>query len=129
MKKILKNKAIALMLLTSCACAQSVEVRNDTQAPIRVFLRAHDKGKVYQKYDVSAGETSRLEVDRYTLGMTANEHYYDLIASKNLKDDINPDWRLLAGGCGKLHANQDITVVIMESIAGLKTSCRVVKAK
>lgn len=129
MTKNLTNKAIAFLLLTSCACAQSVEVRNDTQAPIRVFLRAHDKGAVFQKYDVSAGETSRLEVDRYTLGMTANEYYYDLIASKNLKDDINPDWRLLAGGCGKLHANQDITVVINESVGGLKTSCRVVRVK
>lgn len=127
MKKTLKIAAFICAVCSSCAYAGSIEIKNETDSPVQIFLRAHNAGKPYQTTIVPRHESVSLTIDRNQLGLTEDRYHYDLIASTSLESNIEPDWRLLAAECDNLSSANEETVVIEEKIGGLKTNCRVIK--
>ncbi|MBL8677459.1 MAG: hypothetical protein JNJ47_08630 [Alphaproteobacteria bacterium] len=127
MKNILKIVAFTYVACSSCAYAGSLEIKNETDSPVQIFLRAHNIGKPYQTTIVPKHQSVSLKIDRNQLGLTESRYHYDLIASTNLDSTIEPDWRLLAAECDNLSSANEETVVIEAKMGGLKTSCRVIK--
>ncbi|MBS0271617.1 MAG: hypothetical protein JSR85_03090 [Proteobacteria bacterium] len=120
------TKSLIYILFSSCVYAGTVEIKNETDSDIIVFLRAHNQGTPYQRTTLSQHESKTLKVKESFLNLTDAHPFYDLIASSSLESDIEPDWRLLAGECDKLDARQNSVVSIQQLPIG-KTTCKIVK--
>jgi hypothetical protein len=130
MRKNLKLFAAIYALCSTCAYAGAVEIRNETDSSIRVFVRVHGEGNFYHTTPpIPAHGSTVLMVDKTLLSLQKDPFYYDIIASNALESTIEPDWRLLAGECDNLFSVNDALVIIQSIAGGLKTTCKVIKNK
>jgi hypothetical protein len=129
MRKNLKLFPIIYVLGTSYLYAASLEIKNETDSPIKIFIREHGREKSYPTDIVGAHQDTVIQVDKTFLGLEKEQFYYDIIASDALESTIEPEWRLLAGECDNLFSADDRTIVIQTVAGGLKTNCRVIKKK
>lgn len=130
MRKNLKLFVAIYAICSTCAYAGTAEIRNETDSPIKVFVRAHGGGNFYHTTSpIPAYSSTVLMVDKTLLSLQKSPFYYDIIASTALESTIEPDWRLLAGECDNLFSANNALVVIQSIAGGLKTTCTVIKTK
>lgn len=120
-KKSLASVVTLMALWGGELLSTKVKVINDSDDNIQVFFRG--EGANSHHVETLTSKTSGT----YTLTPTQldNKNFLEAIVSKG--NQGSPDWKLLGGKCKHLSANTDHTIVVEDSLMGLKASCIVIE--
>ena len=95
----------------------NVKIANLTDDNIQMFFRGKNSSK-HHIVTLPANVVASYEIKSEHI---ENKPVFEAIASKGNGGD--PDWKLLGGACTNLEKDKDYTLLIENSLGGIKTSC------